>query len=79
VDLITDAIPARARRSGGHPANRVFQAICLGVNDELIVFEEALEQAIEVLKPVGWVSVITFNSLEYRICNTSFKEKSSLA
>lgn len=50
VDLIKDAIPAPARRSGGHPAKRVFQAIRIAVNDELRVFEEALEQAIEVLK-----------------------------
>lgn len=78
VDLIKDAIPAPARRSGGHPAKRVFQAIRIAVNDELRVFEEALEQAIEVLKPGGRVSVITFHSLEDRICKTTFKEKSSL-
>ncbi|MCO6062311.1 16S rRNA (cytosine(1402)-N(4))-methyltransferase, partial [Pseudomonas sp. MOB-449] len=78
VDLIKDAIPAPARRSGGHPAKRVFQAIRIAVNDELSVFEEALEQAIEVLKPGGRVSVITFHSLEDRICKTTFKEKSSL-
>ncbi|AOY07132.1 16S rRNA (cytosine(1402)-N(4))-methyltransferase RsmH [Bacillus subtilis] len=78
VDLIKDAIPAPARRSGGHPAKRLFQAIRIAVNDELRVFEEALEQAIEVLKPGGRVSVITFHSLEDRICKTTFKEKSSL-
>ncbi len=61
VDLIKDAIPAPARRSGGHPAKRVFQAIRIAVNDELQVFEEALLQAIEVLKPGGRVSVITFH------------------
>lgn len=78
VDLIKDAIPAPARRSGGHPAKRVFQAIRIAVNDELKVFEEALEQAIDVLKPGGRVSVITFHSLEDRICKSTFKEKSSL-
>ncbi|MCY9110444.1 16S rRNA (cytosine(1402)-N(4))-methyltransferase RsmH [Bacillus atrophaeus] len=78
VDLIKDAIPAPARRSGGHPAKRVFQAIRIAVNDELKVFEEALLQAIEVLKPGGRVSVITFHSLEDRICKTTFKEMSSL-
>ncbi|MEC3657650.1 16S rRNA (cytosine(1402)-N(4))-methyltransferase RsmH [Bacillus velezensis] len=78
VDLIKDAIPAPARRSGGHPAKRVFQAIRIAVNDELQVFEEALLQAIEVLKPGGRVSVITFHSLEDRMCKTTFKEKSSL-
>ncbi|MFJ5795405.1 16S rRNA (cytosine(1402)-N(4))-methyltransferase RsmH [Bacillus atrophaeus] len=78
VDLIKDAIPAPARRSGGHPAKRVFQAIRIAVNDELKVFEEALFQAIEVLKPGGRVSVITFHSLEDRICKATFKEMSSL-
>ncbi|MBT2624432.1 16S rRNA (cytosine(1402)-N(4))-methyltransferase RsmH [Bacillus sp. ISL-32] len=78
VDLIKDAIPAPARRSGGHPAKRVFQAIRIAVNDELKVFEEALLQAIEVLKPGGRVSVITFHSLEDRICKATFKEMSSL-
>lgn len=60
VDIIKEAIPAPARRSGGHPAKRIFQAIRIAVNDELRVFEEALLQAIEVLKPGGRVSVITF-------------------
>ncbi|MED4812372.1 16S rRNA (cytosine(1402)-N(4))-methyltransferase RsmH [Bacillus atrophaeus] len=78
VDLIKDAIPAPARRSGGHPAKRVFQAIRIAVNDELKVFEEALLQAIEVLKPGGRISVITFHSLEDRICKATFKEMSSL-
>lgn len=78
VDIIKDAIPAPARRSGGHPAKRVFQAIRIAVNDELRVFEEALLQSIDLLKPEGRVSVITFHSLEDRICKTTFKEMSSL-
>ncbi|MFN2746116.1 MULTISPECIES: 16S rRNA (cytosine(1402)-N(4))-methyltransferase RsmH [Bacillus] len=78
VDIIKEAIPAPARRSGGHPAKRIFQAIRIAVNDELKVFEEALLQAIEVLKPGGRVSVITFHSLEDRICKTTFKEMASL-
>ncbi|MCY8560782.1 16S rRNA (cytosine(1402)-N(4))-methyltransferase RsmH [Bacillus haynesii] len=77
VDIIKEAIPAPARRSGGHPAKRIFQAIRIAVNDELRVFEEALLQAIEVLKPGGRVSVITFHSLEDRICKSTFKEMSS--
>ncbi len=77
VDIIKEAIPAPARRSGGHPAKRIFQAIRIAVNDELKVFEEALLQAIEVLKPGGRVSVITFHSLEDRICKSTFKEMSS--
>lgn len=78
VELIKEGIPAPARRTGGHPAKRVFQAIRIAVNDELKVFEEALESAIEMVKPGGRVSVITFHSLEDRICKTTFKRNSTM-
>ncbi|MGQ3377079.1 16S rRNA (cytosine(1402)-N(4))-methyltransferase RsmH [Priestia endophytica] len=78
VELIKEGIPAPARRKGGHPAKRVFQAIRIAVNDELGVFEMALEQAIDVVRKGGRISVITFHSLEDRICKAMFKEKSSL-
>lgn len=78
VEIIKDAIPAPARRTGGHPAKRIFQAIRIAVNDELGVFEEALKDAITLIKPKGRISVITFHSLEDRICKTIFKEVSSL-
>ncbi|MGP1907390.1 16S rRNA (cytosine(1402)-N(4))-methyltransferase RsmH [Metabacillus sp. JX24] len=78
VELIKDAIPAPARRTGGHPAKRIFQAIRIAVNDELKVFEEAIGQAVEMIKPGGRVSVITFHSLEDRICKTAFKQAASL-
>lgn len=74
VDIIKEAIPAPARRKGGHPAKRIFQAIRIAVNDELKVFEEAIEQAIALLNPRGRVSVITFHSLEDRICKVTFKK-----
>ncbi|KKI93744.1 16S rRNA methyltransferase [Bacillus sp. SA1-12] len=74
VEIIKEAIPAPARRKGGHPAKRIFQAIRIAVNDELKVFEEAIEQSIDLLKPNGRVSVITFHSLEDRICKSAFKE-----
>lgn len=77
VELIKEGIPAPARRTGGHPAKRVFQAIRIAVNDELKVFEEALESAIEMVKTGGRVSVITFHSLEDRICKTTFKRNST--
>lgn len=76
VDIIKDAIPAPARRTGGHPAKRVFQAIRIAVNDELKVFEEAIEQAIHLLNLGGRISVITFHSLEDRICKVAFKSAS---
>ncbi|AYV65910.1 MULTISPECIES: 16S rRNA (cytosine(1402)-N(4))-methyltransferase RsmH [Niallia] len=78
VELIKEAIPAPARRKGGHPAKRVFQAIRIAVNDELGVFEDSLEQAITLLNPGGRISVITFHSLEDRICKSTFKKMSDL-
>ncbi|MGG0186650.1 16S rRNA (cytosine(1402)-N(4))-methyltransferase RsmH [Bacillus rhizoplanae] len=77
VELIKEGIPAPARRTGGHPAKRVFQAIRIAVNDELKVFEEALEAAIDITKPGGRISVITFHSLEDRICKVTFKKHST--
>lgn len=76
VDLIKEAIPAPARRKGGHPAKRTFQAVRIAVNDELSVFEQSLNQAIELLNPGGRISVITFHSLEDRICKATFKKAS---
>ncbi len=77
VELIKEAIPAPARRKGGHPAKRIFQAIRIAVNDELGAIEESLEQAIALLNVTGRVSVITFHSLEDRLVKNIFKEYSS--
>ncbi|MBF7023977.1 16S rRNA (cytosine(1402)-N(4))-methyltransferase RsmH [Staphylococcus kloosii] len=74
VDSIKEGIPAKARRKGGHPAKRVFQAIRIAVNDELAAFEDSLEQAIELVKVGGRISVITFHSLEDRLCKQMFQE-----
>jgi 16S rRNA (cytosine1402-N4)-methyltransferase len=76
VELIKEGIPAPARRKGGHPAKRIFQAIRIAVNDELSVFEKSLGQAIEILNTGGRISVITFHSLEDRICKVIFKKES---
>lgn len=77
VDLIKAAIPAPARRKGGHPAKRIFQAVRIAVNDELGAVEESLEEAIDLLQVNGRISVITFHSLEDRIVKTIFKEHST--
>ncbi|KAA0966606.1 16S rRNA (cytosine(1402)-N(4))-methyltransferase RsmH [Sporosarcina sp. ANT_H38] len=78
AELIKLSIPAATRRTGGHPAKRVFQAIRIAVNDELGAAEDSLTDAITVLNPGGRISVITFHSLEDRLCKTIFKEASSL-
>ncbi|WP_342575215.1 16S rRNA (cytosine(1402)-N(4))-methyltransferase RsmH [Solibacillus sp. FSL K6-1781] len=78
VELIKDGIPAPARRKGGHPAKRIFQAIRIAVNDELGAAEDSLVDAIDLLKIGGRISVITFHSLEDRLTKTLFKEASSL-
>lgn len=77
VEIIKTAIPAPARRKGGHPAKRIFQAIRIAVNDELGAIEDSLEQAIPLINKGGRISVITFHSLEDRIVKNIFKEYSS--
>lgn len=72
AELIKEGIPAAARRTGGHPAKRSFQGLRIAVNDELGAFEEGLHAAVRCLAPEGRVSVITFHSLEDRICKQIF-------
>lgn len=72
VEIIKNSIPAAARRTGGHPAKRTFQSIRIEVNNELGVFENSLEQAINLLNEGGRISVITFHSLEDRLCKQIF-------
>lgn len=67
VELIKEAIPAPARRRGGHPARRVFQALRIAVNDELGHLRRALPQALGCLAPAGRLAVVSFHSLEDRM------------
>lgn len=78
VELIKEVIPAPARRKGGHPAKRIFQALRIAVNDELGALEDSLEAAIDLLNINGRISVITFHSLEDRIVKQMFKSYSKL-
>lgn len=74
VNLIKDAIPASARRKGGHPARRTFQAIRIATNRELDELEEVLDSIPGFLEKNGRICVISFHSLEDRIVKNKFKE-----
>ncbi|MBN2879676.1 MAG: 16S rRNA (cytosine(1402)-N(4))-methyltransferase RsmH [Clostridia bacterium] len=74
VEIIKSAIPAPARRKGGNPAKRTFQAIRIHVNDELEGLSETIEGMIRLLKSGGRLCVITFHSLEDRIVKQVMRE-----
>ena len=74
VEVIKKAIPKGARKEGPHPAKRTFQALRIEVNDELDVLDQAVEDAVKVLKPGGRIGVITFQSLEDRIVKQKFAQ-----
>ena len=76
VDVIKEAIPAAARRSGGHPARRTFQALRIEVNHELDVLDQGLRAAIRWANPGGRICVISYHSLEDRIVKHVFSELS---
>lgn len=78
VEIIKEAIPAAARRKGGHPAKRTFQALRIAVNDELNVFDRALKDSLDLLNHGGRISVITFHSLEDKICKYTFNDVTKL-
>jgi 16S rRNA (cytosine1402-N4)-methyltransferase len=73
ADIVRSAIPAPARRRGGHPAKRTFQAIRIEVNDELTVLVEALDEAIELLVPGGRCVVLSYHSGEDRLVKERFR------
>jgi 16S rRNA (cytosine1402-N4)-methyltransferase len=74
VDVIRSAIPAPARRRGGHPAKRTFQALRIEVNGELEVLGPAIDQAIDVLVPGGRCAVLAYHSGEDRIVKDRFRQ-----
>lgn len=76
VEIIKAAIPASARRRGGHPAKQSFQAIRIEVNGELKALSEGLKGASEILNLGGRLVVITYHSLEDRIVKEFFKKMS---
>ena len=73
VDIIDKCYPYKEKRNT-HPAKKVFQALRIEVNNELGEFEKALKDSLEMLNPGGRVVVITFHSLEDRICKNIFKK-----
>ena len=77
VDIIKASIPMKIQVTGGHPAKRTFQAIRIELNKELEVLTDSLDVMIDLLKPGGRLSVITFHSLEDRIVKQAFKKAES--
>ena len=73
ADIVRDAVPAPARRRGGHPARRTFQAIRIAVNDELGILPATLDDAIDVLVPGGRCVAIAYHSGEDRIVKDRFR------
>ncbi len=78
VDVIKSALPQKVLHKKGHPAKQVFQALRIAVNDELRVFEVSINDALDMLNKDGRAVVITFHSLEDRICKTVFKERTTV-
>ncbi len=74
VGIIKAAIPASARRKGGHPAKRTFQALRIEVNSELTVLRAGLDAAVRWLNPGGRIMVISYHSLEDRIVKETFSQ-----
>jgi 16S rRNA (cytosine1402-N4)-methyltransferase len=77
ADLIRNAIPAAARRTGGNPAKRTFQALRIEVNSELEVLERAIPRAIDSLRVNGRIVVMSYQSLEDRIVKRIFLKDST--
>ena len=77
VEVIKNNVPEKYKRDK-HPARKVFQAIRIEVNDELNVFEKSLKDSLELLNVGGRICVITFHSLEDKICKNIFNSVSKV-
>ncbi|MBF6134576.1 16S rRNA (cytosine(1402)-N(4))-methyltransferase RsmH [Nocardia otitidiscaviarum] len=77
VELLYAAIPAAARRTGGHPAKRTFQALRVEVNRELESLEAALPAALDALAPGGRIVVMSYQSLEDKVVKAEFAKRSA--
>ena len=75
AELVRDAIPAPARRTGGHPAKRTFQALRIEVNGELAALSAALPQALDALSVGGRIVVLSYHSLEDRIVKQALAQR----
>ena len=73
AEVVRQAIPAAARRTGGHPARRVFQAVRVAVNEELDILPGAIDAALAALVPGGRCAVISYHSGEDRIAKERFR------
>jgi len=73
AEIVRDAIPAPARRRGGHPATRTFQAIRIEVNEELTILASSIDQAIDFLAPGGRCAVLSYHSGEDRVVKSRFR------
>lgn len=74
TEIIKAAIPMKMRATGGHPAKRTFQALRIELNHELDVLSDSIDTMIDLLKPGGRLSIITFHSLEDRIVKNRFRQ-----
>ncbi len=72
AELVKRSIPAKLRRTGGHPARRTFQALRIAVNGELDRLENTLDTMFDLLTPGGRLCIITFHSLEDRIVKQNY-------
>jgi 16S rRNA (cytosine1402-N4)-methyltransferase len=72
--VVADAVPAPARRRGGHPARRTFQAVRIEVNEELAILAPSVDAAVDLLVPGGRAAVLAYHSGEDRVVKDRFRQ-----